>query len=497
METNRKIINNANDVKRIILKKNNIFYPISKSKFNKASHEYLKLLNNPISKRFIYTKVINKIQLKNSSNFSTKRQNHSDIKNKINKNKDFSKLKRINNNIKRYTEQNNNNKNLSIDKKRIFSKIYQEDKKNINLYTNETFLNNENKILYKNKKDNTIYKEMLKLWDDLIIPVSYRNIFNEILSQLEKEEKNKLILNEFNELDGLKRNITTLLDNIKMRKEIIYQLKQMNKNLKLIFKSEGKETNTTLVKNMSNNIEKLRNITINICLLMEKVKNKIYNGTIRGKYNIDLIAHYFHFDKNYLIKMKEELNSLKEGNAKFFFNISEDQSPFLMKASEEDIDTKKDPFIHIVPITEEIKEKIEKCNYIIYQELIAYQNRDFSNNIFRPISPQDEFNNFPSESTNNQNKNSKILNYSNLFLEQSRRGKEKKINKKELDIKFPLVKRNKNYQNSILKSNSCINFQINSLEFRNKTFFLTDLEKIKKNNFFDISNNDDNNFEKS
>ena len=282
-----------------------------------------------------------------------------------------------------------------------------------------------------------------------------------------------------------------------MRKEIIYQLKQMNKNLKLIFKSEGKETNTTLVKNMSNNIEKLRNITINICLLMEKVKNKIYNGTIRGKYNIDLIAHYFHFDKNYLIKMKEELNSLKEGNAKFFFNISEDQSPFLMKASEEDIDTKKDPFIHIVPITEEIKEKIEKCNYIIYQELIAYQNRDFSNNIFRPISPQDEFNNFPRESTNNQNKNSKILNYSNLFLEQSRRGKEKKINKKELDIKFPLVKRNKNYQNSILKSNSCINFQINSLEFRNKTFFLTDLEKIKKNNFFDISNNDDNNFEKS
>ena len=33
---------------------------------------------------------------------------------------------------------------------------------------------------------------MLKLWDDLIIPVSYRNIFNEILSQLEKEEKNNI-----------------------------------------------------------------------------------------------------------------------------------------------------------------------------------------------------------------------------------------------------------------------------------------------------------------
>ena len=249
---------------------------------------------------------------------------------------------------------------------------------------------------------------------------------------------------------------------------------------------------------MSNNIEKLRNITINICFLMKKIKNKIYNGNLTGKYNLDIISQNFHFDKNYLIKMKEELNFLKEGNAKYFFNISEDQSPFLIKASEEDNESKKDPFIFIVPITDEIRTKIEKCNYIIYQELIAYQNRDFSNNVFRPISPPDEFNNLFSESINTQNQNLKTSNYSNLYLEKSQRRTEKLIPKRELEIKYPRIKRNKNYQNSILKSNSCINFQIKSKEFKIRTLFLTNLEKIKKNNnFIEISNNDENKDEKS
>ena len=249
---------------------------------------------------------------------------------------------------------------------------------------------------------------------------------------------------------------------------------------------------------MSNNIEKLRNITINICFLMKKIKNKIYNGNLTGKYNLDIISQNFHFDKNYLIKMKEELNFLKEGNAKYFFNISEDQSPFLIKASEEDNESKKDPFIYIVPITDEIGTKIEKCNYIIYQELIAYQNKDFNNNIFRPISPPDEFNNLFGESMNTQKQNIKTNNYNYFNLEKSKRRTEKLIPKRESEIKYPRIKRNKNYQNAILKSNSCINFQIKSKEFKNRTMFMTDIEKIKKNkNFIEISNNDENNAEKS
>jgi hypothetical protein len=159
-------------------------------------------------------------------------------------------------------------------------------------------------------------------------------------------------------------------------------LQQINKDLKLIFNSERKEPNNFLVKNMSNYIEKLRKATINICFAMKKIKNKVMNGNLTEKYNIDIISQNYNFDKNYLIKMKEEMKFLREGNARFFFKISEDRSPFLIKASEEDENSKNDPFICIVPINEVIKLKIEKCNYIIYQELIAYQNKDLNNNIY-------------------------------------------------------------------------------------------------------------------
>ena len=491
MESNRKVIN-INNVKGILFKKNIIMNPLSRNKFKKSNSEYLKIFSNPKSNRFIYNKVINKIKLKNSSLFFSKRNNHSESKYKINDMKYFSKEKNININTNEYNGKNTNSKKNLIDKNTIFNKIYKNEKKKIYQYKTE------NKLTYTNKRDNISYKEILQLWDKFFIPVSYRNIFNAIFNQLDIKDRNKLLLNEFNDLDELKIDIDKLLETIKLRKEILYQLKERNKNLKLIFKSDGKEPNIILVKNMSNNIEKLRNITINICFLMKKIKNKIYNGNLTGKYNLDIISQNFHFDKNYLIKMKEELNFLKEGNAKYFFNISEDQSPFLIKASEEDNESKKDPFIFIVPITDEIRTKIEKCNYIIYQELIAYQNRDFSNNVFRPISPPDEFNNLFSESINTQNQNLKTTNYNNLYLENSQRKTEKLIPKRELEIKYPRIKRNKNYQNSILKSNSCINFQIKSKEFKNRTLFLTNLEKIKKNNnFIEISNNDENKDEKS
>ena len=496
MESNKKTINNINNVKGVFLKKNIIINPISRNKFNKSNSEYIKIFNNPKSNRFIYTKVINKMKLKNSSLFFSKRNNHSELKNKINDMKSF--LKEKNFNIKKYTEKNNNNKKNLIDKNSIYNKIYQEEKKKLNLYSTEMRIRNENKLIYKNKRDNISFKEILQLWDKFYIPVSYRNIFNAIFNQLDIKDRNKLLINEFNDLDELKIDIDTLLEKIKLRKEILYQLKEINKNLKLIFKSDGKEPNLILVKKMSNNIEELRNITINICFLMKKIKNKIYNGNYTGKYNLDIISQNFHFDKNYLIKMKEELNFLKEGNAKYFFNISEDQSPFLIKASEEDNESKKDPFIYIVPITDEIGTKIEKCNYIIYQELIAYQNKDFNNNIFRPISPPDEFNNLFGESMNTQKQNIKTNNYNYFNLEKSKRRTEKLIPKRESEIKYPRIKRNKNYQNAILKSNSCINFQIKSKEFKNRTMFMTDIEKIKKNkNFIEISNNDENNAEKS
>ena len=144
---------------------------------------------------------------------------------------------------------------------------------------------------------------------------------------------------------------------------------------------------------ISNLIEKLRGSTVDVCYAMKKLKNDIYNVNNLGKYNFDMLASKSKFDKNYLIKMKGELNFLKEGNAKYFFNLNDDKSPFLLKTSETNINminniNDKDIFIRIVPLKEEIKEHIADCNYYIYQELIAYQQNILAQKkIFRCVSP--------------------------------------------------------------------------------------------------------------
>ncbi len=109
--------------------------------------------------------------------------------------------------------------------------------------------------------------------------------------------------------------------------------------------------------------------------------------------------------------MKSELTFLKEGFIKYYFNIGNDQTPFLLKASQKSkISNDQDPFIHLVPLDQNLKEEITDCTYYIYQELIAYQNEKVHNKVLRSISPlkrnvnnQDEAKNI-GEKEDNENK---------------------------------------------------------------------------------------------
>jgi hypothetical protein len=121
---------------------------------------------------------------------------------------------------------------------------------------------------------------------------------------------------------------------------------------------------------------------------MKKLKMELDGLKNLDKYDLNKIGEKYQFDKNYLIKMKGELNFLKEGFAKYYFNINNDQTPFLLKASEKSkIDNDKDPFIHLIPLDKDLKNDIMECSYYIYQELIAYQNEKVNNKILRCISP--------------------------------------------------------------------------------------------------------------
>ena len=91
-------------------------------------------------------------------------------------------------------------------------------------------------------------------------------------------------------------------------------------------------------------------------------------------------------------------------------------------------------------------------------------------------------------------KQNKIISNKDTCIEPIKKRTDKWVPKKELEIKFPSIKKNNNYKNSLLKSNSCINFQISSKENEKGTFFLTNLKRVNtKNNLIEVSNNEINN----
>ena len=466
----KKNIYNRNNINKDFRNKD-IFNQNLRAKF--SNNEFLNFLNRKeFSNKYIFSKAKNKIKTKKVSNNNIYKMNARKInlslpKNIYSNNRIFfikkNTMTQLHNIKNEYKSQNSATNIINDIKERYLSG-------NQLLISKENDLYIENKAQKEKDKSDICIKEVYKLWDGLYIPMSYRELFNVILRRLNEEEKNKLIENEFNDLKELIDDINDLSISIKMRKETLQELKDMNNKLKLIFNTESEESNSILVKHMSNKIEKMREFTINICIYMKKIKNKIYEGKNIGKYDIDIISNEFKFDKNYLLKMKEEMTFLKEGYAKYFFNISEDRTPFLVKASEEDPNANGDPFIHLVPMSQEMQNQISKCNFIIYQELIAYQNKDFKDNKFRPISPLRIYDN-TNLILNSINFN---RNNSNSLLNPIKTKKQYEINQ------FPKI--NENIKRKLIKENSCINLQTKNIN-NEKRNILFKKDGKNKNNF--------------
>ena len=344
--------------------------------------------------------------------------------------------KLINNYNESNTMANFNKFNFSKISKQALGLVMKDNKirHKSNAGTRKFYVNNNNNLtrnlidnqlnFYDNKTLNDIssYNSLIKIWNDFYVMETYKNLFNMILNKLNEEEKEDLCIKELKELTELKSNINSLKKEIQSRKKTLENLNILNIKLGEAVMKDGNNIDEDIINNISDEIKNLRLYTVNICHKMKKVKNKIYEGYLYGKYSLDTISQRFGFDKNYLIKMKEEMNFLKEGYIRHFFNINNDFSPFLMKASEKNNNSNGEQYIHIVPISKELKDNINLCNYLIYQELIYYQNNKINNRFDRVLSPCKN--------------NSKILNY-NL----------KAINQYDENIDFQNNKNVNNYFN--------------------------------------------------
>ena len=351
---------------------------------------------------------------------------------------------------------------------------------------------------------------LMKMWDDLAVNINYRKLFEVIYKELDEENKEELYKKETNELNKIKNCINDLKQSIEKRINIIQELFDLNVKLNTEIINKDNKCNEIILGEISEKINKLRIHTINVCKSMKKIKTELSGIKNLDKYDIGLIGEKFKFDKNYLIKMKSELTFLKEGFIKYYFNIGNDQTPFLLKASQKSkISNDQDPFIHLVPLDQNLKEEITDCTYYIYQELIAYQNEKVHNKVLRSISPlkrnvnnQDEAKNI-GEKEDNENKrniNEHIYNKINSFINKETGVKnhvnmsEDNINNKFNNLHFQQInkiKENSNFRKYGLNSiNNCEennNKIINDLKNKNQEDNVENLES--KDDLKYINNN--------
>ena len=351
----------------------------------------------PWNRRFIYNKIPDYYQVRDKNIFLSKKPRVNSMhknnifdtnyityqQSRINYNRKKNFTKGFNRTSSGFFSQNSymtNNNDFSLNIRNMVSPL-------TNSALNRTNLNRDNFNLNLNVNTNDEnFNSIKKMWNELCVYMSYREVFIIIYNQLAGEEKEQFYQKELNELNMVKNDIKSLNYYIEQRTLILKDLYELNVKLNRM-KNTDDVINELLVE-ISNLIEKLRDATIDVCYAMRKLKNDMNIVSNIAKYNIDLLSSKSKFDKNYLIKMKGELSFLKEGNAKYFFNISDDRSPFLLKASDPTLNNEKDIFMRIVPLKEEIKEHIKECNYYIYQELIAYQQNILARQkMFRCVSP--------------------------------------------------------------------------------------------------------------
>ena len=305
-------------------------------------------------------------------------------------------------------------------------------------YTNgiEKYKLTENKNTTKNNIDTNNFNviniinmnNLKKMWDNLAVNINYRKLFEVIYKELDEENKEELYKKETNELNKVKNYINSLKQNIEKRINTIQELFDLNVKLNTEIINKDNKCNEMILGEIADKINELRMHTVNVCKAMQRVKTELSGIKNLDKFDINLIGEKFNFDKNYLIKMKSELTFLREGFIKYYFNIGNDQTPFLLKASQKNkIGNDQDPFIHLVPLDQKLKEEITECTYYIYQELIAYQNEKVHNKVLRSISPlkriikinaQDEAKNLGErdESDNKRSMNEHIFNKMNVIM---------------------------------------------------------------------------------
>ena len=396
---------------------------LSKNKINKSiilnkKEKFLQSKEKNWNNRFVYN---NNNNLINNQSFINKTNNQF--------NYDEHKIANMShNNFYNNNNQNNNNNDSFSFTRNSFKK----SNSSINFYNSNLYKKkyipkstrgfDVNDIINNNDNDNNnnYLIILIPLWDELCVLNRYRELFNVILNLLNEKMKENLINKEIENLNNIKSQFNNLKEKILERKKLLKILKKKNYSKK--FEINFSNFDAGNINHISYLLENLRNKTIEIVLLYNNIRKEISYSSNNGKFNINLLSIKYEIDKNFLIKMKKELDFLKEGYIKYFFNFNEEKTPFFLNASFNEYNNNEDEndinldkfFLKKIPINYETLNNINNCEYIIYQDLIFYQGKNLKQNFLRTISPLRKYDKYESEDDKSSNKDNNYYSNDNV-----------------------------------------------------------------------------------
>ena len=349
------------------------------------------------------------------------------MKNK-NTNIDINNINNFNSSLLNYRLMNNSakkkNHNINI-------KYRVEESKAMFYYNNyNKIFHNDSNLLLKDLSEefskDPLFKEIKEMWDELGgVNPEYQEMFIDFTKDY--RNKNTIFGNEIKEISLILKYLKTLNKDIQKRNDIIDKIKKIKDNFE--------NYNINEIKNL---LLSLRLISIDIINDYILFLKEISYDAIINKFDINTIKN---FNKNYINEMKKDTDFLKDNhflNKIFYFSTND---PFLICPSLSNDNKKKDNKYLMLPINNEIFQKINKCQYILLKEkiceIINFKNNKNAFNSMILSKKNNIFNNIPSNFINtysktNLNLNNDVTNVSLFNISNSNNN----INNKEIKYNY-------------------------------------------------------------
>ena len=228
----------------------------------------------------------------------------------------------------------------------------------------QKFLMDENDEVLEDK-----FTLILNMWDDLGVTPDYRNHFQNVAYSLNDKDKQAYYENESDSLKKFRNCLIKLCKEINNREDNIEKLRQYNEIITTTFYENREELSDTMMNNVLTAIKEIRIHSVNVINHFITVREISSYQIMNEKYDLNKVNKAYKLDKDYLLRMKSDLDFVRLGGLLNYFETTDEElDTFLMNISSNQFSSDKN--LKTIPIEDDLLKAIKRCQYIIREDQI-------------------------------------------------------------------------------------------------------------------------------